>query len=74
METGTVTAEARKLWPLLAKHLYNRREVFLREVVSNAADAVEKVRILSRADETLRAREGKAKSTSASTASRGPLP
>ena len=37
-------AETRQLLDIVAKSLYSEREVFLRELVSNAADALEKLR------------------------------
>ena len=35
----------RQLLDIVAKSLYSEREVFLRELVSNAADALEKLRL-----------------------------
>lgn len=39
--------EVSKLLNLLAKSLYSNKEVFLRELVSNASDAIDKLRFLS---------------------------
>lgn len=39
--------EVAKLLQLLAKSLYSNKEVFLRELVSNASDAIDKLRFLS---------------------------
>ncbi len=47
MEEGAVTAEAQHVWPLLRRYLYATREVFVRELVTNAADALEKIRVIA---------------------------
>ncbi len=39
-------AETRKLLDIVAKSLYSEKEVFVRELVSNASDAIEKRRYL----------------------------
>lgn len=36
-------AETRRLLDIVAKSLYSDKEVFLRELISNASDALEKV-------------------------------
>lgn len=50
-ETGTKTfkfkAEIKQLLDILARSLYTNRDVFVRELVSNAADALDKVRFES---------------------------
>ncbi len=50
--TGTATthefqAETRQLLDIVARSLYSEKEVFIRELVSNASDAVEKMRYLT---------------------------
>ena len=39
-------AETRKLLDIVAKSLYSEKEVFIRELISNASDAIEKMRYL----------------------------
>ncbi|PVU92719.1 hypothetical protein BB561_003643 [Smittium simulii] len=46
-------AETKKLLQIVAHSLYSQREVFVRELISNASDAMEKLRYLSLSDSTL---------------------
>lgn len=46
-------AETKKLLDIVAKSLYTDSEVFLRELLSNASDALEKQRFLTQANEDL---------------------
>ena len=46
-------AEVSKLLNIVAHSLYSEREVFLRELISNAADACDKLRYLALTDEKL---------------------
>ena len=39
-------AETRMLLDIVAKSLYSEKEVFIRELISNASDAIEKMRLL----------------------------
>ena len=44
---GGITVEAEHIFPVIKKWLYSEKEIFLREIVSNACDAVTKLRRLS---------------------------
>ena len=46
-KTYKFKAEIKQLLDILARSLYTNREVFVRELVSNAADALDKVRFES---------------------------
>ena len=45
-ESHEFQAETRKLLDIVARSLYSEKEVFIRELISNASDAIEKVRYL----------------------------
>jgi molecular chaperone HtpG len=50
-------AEARELLKLMIHSLYSHREIFLRELISNASDACDRVRFAAIADSTLLAED-----------------
>merc|ERR1719242_1777079 len=45
-ETMEFKAETKKLLDIVAKSLYTDKEVFIRELISNASDACEKLRFM----------------------------
>jgi len=45
-ESHEFQAETRKLLDIVARSLYSEKEVFIRELISNSSDAIEKVRYL----------------------------
>ena len=53
VETRSFQAEVSKLLHIVANSLYSEREVFLRELISNAADACDRLRYLSLTDPDL---------------------
>lgn len=46
-ETGTISIHTENIFPIIKKFLYSDNEIFLRELVSNAVDACQKVKRLS---------------------------
>jgi molecular chaperone HtpG len=47
MEKGTINVQTENIFPIIKKFLYSDHEIFLRELVSNAMDATEKVKKLA---------------------------
>src|ERR1043165_9276232 len=45
-ETGTISINTENIFPIIKKFLYSDHEIFLRELVSNAVDATQKVKRL----------------------------
>jgi len=46
-EKGTISINTENIFPIIKKFLYSDHEIFLRELVSNAVDAVQKLKRLS---------------------------
>lgn len=46
-EKGTISIHTENIFPIIKKFLYSDNEIFLRELVSNAVDATQKIRRLS---------------------------
>jgi len=47
MKKGGISVETEHIFPIIKKWLYSEKEIFLRELVSNAADAITKLKRLS---------------------------
>jgi molecular chaperone HtpG len=47
MQQGTISVQTENIFPIIKKFLYSDHEIFLRELVSNAVDACQKVKTLS---------------------------
>ena len=46
-EKGTISIHTENIFPIIKKFLYSDNEIFLRELVSNAVDATQKIKRLS---------------------------
>ncbi len=51
LEQGTISIHTENIFPIIKKSLYSDHQIFLRELVSNAVDAIQKVNMVSRAGE-----------------------
>src|SRR4051812_35200772 len=47
MQTGKINVQTENIFPIIKKFLYSDHEIFLRELVSNAVDATQKIKTLS---------------------------
>jgi molecular chaperone HtpG len=47
MQNGTINVQTENIFPIIKKFLYSDHEIFLRELVSNAVDACQKLKTLS---------------------------
>src|SRR5947208_8401653 len=47
MQKGTIRVQTENIFPIIKKFLYSDHEIFIRELVSNAVDATQKLRTLS---------------------------
>ena len=51
MQTGKINVQTENIFPIIKKFLYSDHEIFLRELVSNAVDATQKLKTISQLGE-----------------------
>jgi molecular chaperone HtpG len=51
MQKGNIGVTSENLFPIIKKFLYSDHDIFLREIVSNAIDATQKIKVLAAKDE-----------------------
>lgn len=51
MKTGQIHVQTENIFPIIKKFLYSDHEIFLRELVSNAVDASQKLHVLAKSGE-----------------------
>jgi molecular chaperone HtpG len=47
MQKGTIRVQTENIFPIIKKFLYSEHDIFLRELISNAVDATQKLKTLS---------------------------
>ena len=47
MQKGNIRVQTENIFPIIKKFLYSEHEIFLRESISNAVDATQKLKMLS---------------------------
>jgi molecular chaperone HtpG len=51
MQKGTINVTTENIFPIIKKFLYSDHEIFLRELISNAVDATQKLKTLARTEQ-----------------------
>ncbi len=52
MQTGSIRVQTENIFPIIKKFLYSDHEIFLRELISNAVDASQKIKTLASLGDT----------------------
>ncbi len=47
MQKGQINVQTENIFPIIKKFLYSDHEIFLRELISNAVDATQKIKTLA---------------------------
>ena len=47
MQKGSIRVQTENIFPIIKKFLYSEHDIFLRELISNAVDATQKIKTLS---------------------------
>ena len=51
LEQGNISIHTENIFPIIKKAIYSEHEIFLRELVSNAVDAIKKLSMVARSGE-----------------------
>lgn len=47
MQKGKINVQTENIFPIIKKFLYSDHDIFLRELIANAVDATQKLKVLS---------------------------
>ena len=52
MQKGQINVQTENIFPVIKKFLYSEHDIFIRELISNAVDATQKLKMLASAGKT----------------------